>query len=148
VSRRPFAVLATTLVVLSACGLGGPRTFEGRIGPGMMTATDESNTIARIEFDPLTEVEVPREGVAAIPDEPKKLAIGWDVGDCAGKSSMLVTGNIESIEIAVKSPKCLDEAVRRIQVHLVFTEPADPTNVTVNVGYGPVAVRPVARHTG
>jgi hypothetical protein len=32
-----------------------------------------------------------------------------------------------------------------IQIHLVFTQPVDPANVTVIVGYGPVAKRPVAR---
>lgn len=143
--NRPVAVFATTLVLLSACGLGGPRTFEGRIAPGMLTVIDESNTVARIDFNPLTEVEVPLEGVAAIPEEPKKLAIGWIVGDCHEESTMLVTGAIESIRIAVTTPKCFNEAARGIQIHLVFTEPVDPANVTIIVRHGPVAGRLISR---
>jgi hypothetical protein len=60
---------------------------------------------------------------------------------------MLVTGTIDSIDIAVKSPKCSEQGVRRIQIHLAFVEAVDPANVTIAVSYGPIASRPAARRT-
>ncbi|HEX5590336.1 MAG TPA: hypothetical protein VFX65_08625 [Candidatus Limnocylindrales bacterium] len=146
--RRVVGALIVSVISLAACGLGGPGTFEGRIAPGPLVVTDESRTIASVDFAPISSVEVDLGGVAAVPDAPKKLAIGWVVGGCGGPSSMVVTGSFESIEIAIRSPRCSEQRARDVQIHLVFARPIDPGDVRVDVTYGPIAAGTAVRRTG
>jgi len=132
VRHRTLTVLLAAAALLSACGLGGPRTFEGRIGALDVTVIDGTGHVEAIWFGVNSELADPFVSAVNPPGRPDVVIVGWFTREC-GHSTLTLEFAGGRLSVRVRTPvgDCTNDVAVPRTVRITFDRHVDAATVDV-----------------